>query len=66
LNLRYKMFQANNEATILECVKMFGPAPGAKKMMTWEFQHAGEAVESGIYITWKSMKNGQECFRLGS
>jgi hypothetical protein len=29
-------------------------APGAKKMLTWEFNHAYEAMESGIYVTWKS------------
>ena len=60
------MIQANNEATILECVKMFGPAPGAKKMLTWEFIHARQAAESGVYLTWRSTLNGQDCFRIGS
>ena len=42
-------------------------APGAKKMLGWEFKHADEAAECGIYVTWKSpaMKEDQ-CFRIGS
>ena len=34
------MIQATNEKTILDCVSQFGPAPGAKQMITWEFTHA--------------------------
>jgi hypothetical protein len=60
------MIQANNEAAILEAVKSFGPAPGAKKMLNWEFTHAREAIQSGVYINWISTKNGGDCFRIGS
>jgi len=60
------MIQANNEQTILECVKQFGPAPGAKKMMTWEFTHAREAISSGVYVTWVSRAGKGDCFRVGS
>ena len=42
-------------------------APGAKKMLTWEFNHAYEAAESGIYVTWKSHAMLEDqCFRVGS
>ena len=58
--------QANNEQTILQMVTEIGPAAGAKKMLTWEFQHAQEAEMSGIYITWKSDKATEDCFRIGS
>ena len=36
-------------------------------MLTWEFNHAYEAMESGIYVTWRSdgcMED--QCFRIGS
>ena len=59
------MFQPKNEAGILQGVKQFGPSPGAKKMMKWEFTHAGEAAQTGIYMTWRSRKTGEDCFRVG-
>ena len=41
-------------------------APGAKKMMTWEFNHAYDAMETGIYVTWKSLQQREDqCFRVG-
>ena len=43
-------------------------APGAKKMMTWEFQHAYEAMECGIYVTWvcPANKSDDQCTRVGA
>lgn len=38
-------------------------------MLGWEFNHANEAIEKGVYVTWVSdkMKPGeQQCFRVGS
>jgi hypothetical protein len=62
------MIQARTEDQIYEGLKAFGPAPGSKQMMKWEYKHACEAMESGIYVTFlnesKSEKN--ECFRVGS
>ena len=60
------MFQPKTAAAVLQGVKTFGPSPGGKKMMEWEFTHAYEAVESGIYLVWRSRKNGEDCFRVGS
>ena len=59
------MFQPKTSDAILQAVKQFGPAPGAKKMMRWEFMHVAEAAECGIYITWRSHKTGEDCFRVG-
>lgn len=59
------MFQPKTEAAVLQGVKQFGPSPGGKKMMTWEFTHATNAAETGIYITWRSRKTGEDCFRVG-
>jgi hypothetical protein len=38
-------------------------------MVGWEFKHASEAIEKGVYVTWVSdkMKQGEDqCFRIGS
>lgn len=35
-------------------------------MLTWEFNHAKEAEASGLYITWRSEKATEDCFRVGS
>lgn len=51
----------------MQLVQQIGMAPGAKKMLTWEFNHAQEAIESGIYVTWKSEGSPEDqCFRVGS
>ena len=34
--------------------------------MTWEFNHANEAQECGIYVTWRSHSAKEDCFRVGS
>jgi hypothetical protein len=60
------MFQPKTPGAILQGVKQFGPAPGAKNMMKWEFTHAAEAAETGIYVTWRSRTNGEDCFRVGT
>lgn len=55
-----------SEDGVLEGVKKFGPAPGAKKMMEWEYQHAKEAIDSGYYVTYWSERKNMECGRIGS
>ena len=50
----------------MQLVSTVGPAPGSKKIMTWEFNHANEAIESGIYVTWISYGAKEDCFRVGS
>ena len=60
------MFQPNNKAAILLGLQQFGPAPGAKKMMTWEYEHAKEAIESGFYVTFYNNTKHRECSRIGS
>ncbi|CDW88981.1 UNKNOWN [Stylonychia lemnae] len=60
-------FQANNEQTILQCVQQIGPAVGAQQMLKWEFKHAQEAIDSGVYITWVCDDQSKgDCFRIGS
>jgi len=60
------MVQATSESQIMQLVSQIGPAPGAKKMLTWEFNHANEAFASGIYVTWISDSAKEDCFRVGS
>jgi len=57
--------QANNPSTILQCLQVTGPGPGAKKMIQWEFEHAQEAEACGVYVTWKSDTAKDDCFRVG-
>lgn len=36
-------------------------------MLGWEFTHANEAIQSKIYVTWKSgQQTEDQCFRVGS
>ena len=60
------MFQPKTEAAVMTALKAYGPGPGAAKMLEWEFQHAQEAMESGVYVTYESLVKKQECFRVGS
>ena len=55
-----------NESAILQLIEAIGPAAGAKKMITSEYNHAREAEASGIYITWTSRAAKDDCFRIGS
>lgn len=48
------MISAQTEGQILQLVQQIGPSQGARKMLMWEFNHANEALESGIYVTWIS------------
>jgi len=59
-------YQAHNVDTIREGVEKYGVAGGARVMMSNEYLHAKEAVESGIYMTYWCEKKKSECFRLGS
>ena len=40
------MFQPKTESAIMQGVQQFGPGPGGKKMMLWEFTHATEGNSS--------------------
>ena len=60
------MIKATNKTAIMQGVQQFGIAPGAKQMLTWEFQHAEEASKRGIYVTWRSATSKEDCFRVGS
>ena len=59
-------FQPNNRDSILKATQAHGPSPGAKKMLQWEFEHAREADQTGIYVTWSSEAATDDCFRVGS
>lgn len=43
-------YQAHNEETIREGLQKYGVAGGARVMMSNEYLHAEEAVQSGIYV----------------
>ncbi|EAS01192.2 hypothetical protein TTHERM_00318550 (macronuclear) [Tetrahymena thermophila SB210] len=60
------MYNALDENAVLEGVKKFGPAPGARKMMDNEMLHAMESIESGTYVTYWYEKKKIECGRIGS
>ena len=34
-------------------------------MLFWEFTHAREAIESGIYVNWRSNSTKGDCTRIG-
>ncbi len=60
------MFQPKTEGAVMQALKTYGPAPGSAKMLEWEFQHAIEAMESGVYVTYENTVKKEECFRVGS
>jgi len=63
-----KMFNAVQPKTpeaVLAALTQHGAAIGAKKMMTWEFKHAKEAQEKGLYVTWYNIDKEYECTRIG-
>ena len=51
---------------IEQAAASYGVAPGAKAMMQAESRGAQRAVASGVYIVWRSKKNGADCSRVGS
>lgn len=59
-------YQAHNEETIREGLQKYGVAGGARVMMSNEYLHAEEAVQSGIYSTYYCPSKKIECFRAGS
>lgn len=59
-------YQAHNEETIREGLQKYGVAGGARVMMSNEYLHAEEAVQSGIYVTYYCPSKKMECFRVGS
>ena len=52
-------------ASIERAVRTFGPAPGAAAMLTHEDEAAVIAAQTGRYVTWRSLKDGQDCCRVG-
>jgi len=59
-------YQAHNEETIREGLQKYGVAGGARVMMSNEYLHAEEAIQSGIYVTYYCPSKKSECFRVGS
>ncbi len=49
---------------IEQAAASYGVAPGAKAMMQAESRGAQRAVASGVYIVWRSKKNGADCSRV--
>lgn len=55
-----------DEKAALEGVKKYGPSAGGKAMMDFEYQHAQEAIKTGLYVTYFSEAKKHECGRVGS
>eukprot|EP01006_Ploeotia_vitrea_P059789 TRINITY_DN74788_c0_g1_i1.p1 TRINITY_DN74788_c0_g1~~TRINITY_DN74788_c0_g1_i1.p1 ORF type:complete len:392 (+),score=53.20 TRINITY_DN74788_c0_g1_i1:31-1206(+) len=51
------------EDGILAALEQYGPAPGAQKMMDKEMQAALTAIDTGIYVVFRS-STGEDCFRV--
>ena len=45
-----------SHAGIVNALSAFGPAPGAKMMLDWEKQAAEQAIDAGLYVTWRNSK----------
>lgn len=58
------MIQLNNRNAIASGVADHGLAPGAAAMMTAESAAADQAIQTGLYVTWRS-SNGKDCTRVG-
>ncbi|CAM9459357.1 unnamed protein product [Heterosigma akashiwo] len=50
---------------LVSAIQQFGVAPGARWMMQAELEGAKQALETGVYVTWRSEKSGQDCVRVG-
>lgn len=59
------MIQASTRGQVLAGVQQHGVAPGARAMMDMEDEAAASAIESGLYVTWRS-RNGTDCTRVGA
>uniref|UniRef100_A0A0G4GRF0 Protein FAM221B n=1 Tax=Chromera velia CCMP2878 TaxID=1169474 RepID=A0A0G4GRF0_9ALVE len=46
-------------------VKQYGPAPGAKQMLTWEHEAADHAMQTGIYGVFRCVEKKNDCSRVG-
>ncbi|CAN0054076.1 unnamed protein product [Scytosiphon promiscuus] len=57
---------ASLETGDISALLPYGIAPGAKAVMRKEKKAAEEALSTGIYVTWRSIKTGQDCARVGS
>mmetsp|Transcript_37592 Transcript_37592/g.49541 ORF Transcript_37592/g.49541 Transcript_37592/m.49541 type:complete len:350 (+) Transcript_37592:240-1289(+) len=58
--------QITGENQISSAISRYGVAPGARWMMEAEMEAAQLAIESGVYAVWRSLKNGQDCTRIGN
>lgn len=54
------------EEQVLDNLKQYGPSAGGEAMMNFENQHAQEALESGIYVSYFNQSKNIECARVGS
>ena len=50
---------------ILHGVSQHGVAPGGRKLIDMEDEAALMSIETGMYVTWRSNKKGQDCTRIG-
>ncbi|CAM9309446.1 unnamed protein product [Ascophyllum nodosum] len=53
------------ENVLFLAIAPFGIAPGVKRMMRQERAAAEQAIKTGTYVTWRSLKTGLDCARVG-
>ena len=61
----FNAIQPKTVAGVMSGLQQHGASVGAKKLMQWEFRHAREAIESGIYVTLYNDYRKYECTRIG-
>ena len=59
----FNAVQPKTPGAVMAGLQQHGASVGAKKLMQWEFRHAREAIQSGIYVTLYNDYRKHECTR---
>jgi len=57
--------QVQSTQGIQDAVRQYGAAPGGQKLMEKEHDAAQLAIQTGLYVTWRSRKTNEDCCRVG-
>lgn len=61
----FNAIQPKTPQAVLAGLQQHGASVGAKKLLQWEFRHAREALQSGVYVSLYNDERKYECTRLG-
>ena len=64
-NTMFNAIQPKTPQAVLAGLQQHGASVGAKKLLQWEFRHAREALQSGVYVSLYNDERKYECTRLG-